>query len=504
MKKVLLLALLVGTLSLFAQANGDMWEVDGKTFLRVWGTHYDRGYAQGYFLGDAFMDVFENYMFNYACYGNPSVYNQARSIFTNAFVIEEDYVTEASAMIDGAADAGTDVYFSALGRDLDGNDVLMANALIDLINFASLPEDLFACSSISSWGTSTEDDETLQGGLVITRFMDWSTNAALFRNPVVLIQKPEEEDEQNWISFTFPGLFGGLSAINENGLTTFLNMGNNHSCSDTGGFYPILLTLRNGIEKVDYDADGEQTTNDILQAVEDRNRAVGTLVHVTHDNDDLPIIIENNNQMGVATRSVEDNTVIQGDNLALTNHFRVLYNPITCYRYNGIVDSLEVSTVINDARSWNLLAGAAGISTNIHAIRYNSVTREVSFASAQASHPAYGEEATVFNLDEVITPSGVNDEVIDLMVSAPTAYPNPFNPQTTIRFSVAAQADVTLEIYNVKGQRVERRELGNMTQGVHQVTWNAESQASGVYLCRVSQKNGNGSVASTGKMLLLK
>ncbi len=330
MKRIAFGIIILCISSLFAQANGEMWDVDGKMVLRVWGTHHERGYAQGYYLAEAFMDVFENYMFNYACYGNPTFYNQARMLFENGFVIEDDYMTEAEAMIEGAIDSGHDLYFEPLERELDANDVLMANALIDLSGLTRISEDIFACSSISSWGTSTENDETLQGGLVITRMMDWATNASLFRNPLVLVSIPSEEDEQNWVSITFPGLFGGLSAINENGLTTFLDMGNNHSNNDNGGFYPILLTLRNGIEKVDYDEDGEQTPQDIVQAVEDRNRAIGTIVHVTLDSENLPVVIENNNAAGVSVRDVDDNTVVQGDNLVATNHFRTLYSPVSC------------------------------------------------------------------------------------------------------------------------------------------------------------------------------
>ena len=504
MKRIAFWIIILCISSLFAQANGEMWDVDGKMVLRVWGTHHERGYAQGYYLAEAFMDVFENYMFNYACYGNPAFYNQARMLFENGFVIEEDYMTEAEAMIEGAIDSGHDLYFEPLDRDLDANDILMANALIDLSGLTRIPEDIFACSSISSWGTSTENDETLQGGLVITRMMDWATNASLFRNPLVLVSIPSEEDEQNWVSITFPGLFGGLSAINENGLTTFLDMGNNHSNNDNGGFYPILLTLRNGIEKVDYDEDGEQTPQDIVQAVEDRNRAIGTIVHVTLDSENLPVVIENNNAAGVSVRDVDDNTVVPGDNLVATNHFRTLYSPVSCSRYNHIVDSLEVSTEIDDYRSWDLLSGAAGVSTNIHAIRFNSVNRKITFASAQANHPAYGEDQTFFILDDLFDTNAVDDETASFVPCEPKAYPNPFNPRTEIRFYLAEQSDVTIEIFNTRGQRVLHRDMGRLNQGLQRSEWNADGLSSGVYLCRVRQHGNDATVDSIGKMLLLK
>ncbi len=503
MKKLAFWIFILCITSLLAQ-NGQMWEVDGRTVLRVWGTHHDRGYAQGYFLADAFLDVFENYMFNYACYGNPAYYNQARAIYQAAFVVDSEYQTEAEGMIEGANDSGVDMYFEPLGRELDATDILMANALIDLSNSVRFPADMFACSSISSWGTSTENDPELLGGLVITRMMDWATNASLFRNPLVLVSLPSEEDEQDWISITFPGVFGGLSAINENGLTTFLNMGNYHNNNDTGGFYPIMLTLRNGIEKIDYDGDGEQTPQDIVQAVEDRRRAIGTIVHVSLDGDHLPIVIENNNAAGVSVRDVNDNTEIAGDNLAATNHFRTLYEPIYCYRYAHIVDSLEVSTEMTDYRSWDLLSGAAGISTNVHAMRYNSVTRVLTFASAQSGSPAYGETQSTFLIDDLFDTTGIEDETVAVNQIKPQAYPNPFNPSTEIRFFLAEQSDVTVEIYNVKGQRVLKRDMGRLEQGTQKLEWNAEGLSTGVYLCRVKQQNSKGSSESIGKLMMLK
>ena len=83
--------------------------------------------------------------------------------------------------------------------------------------------------------------------------------------------------------------------------------------------------------------------------------------------------------------------------------------------------------------------------------------------------------------------------------------PNPFNPTTVIEYQIPKTENVTVRIYNIKGQLID--EILNETQneGVHQVIWNGtdrnnESVASGIYLYSV--KSGN-SVLSK-KMLLLK
>ena len=66
------------------------------------------------------------------------------------------------------------------------------------------------------------------------------------------------------------------------------------------------------------------------------------------------------------------------------------------------------------------------------------------------------------------------------------AAPNPFNPVTSISFELSARAEVSLEVYNVSGQRVKTLASGSWDAGRHSVTWNGTDQSgrgvsSGVY-----------------------
>ncbi len=76
-----------------------------------------------------------------------------------------------------------------------------------------------------------------------------------------------------------------------------------------------------------------------------------------------------------------------------------------------------------------------------------------------------------------------------------TNYPNPFNPQTVIRFTLSQPAFVNLEVYNLLGQRVKTLAEGFRQAGVHSVDWdgrddNNRETASGVYLCRLVVDGG--------------
>ena len=91
-------------------------------------------------------------------------------------------------------------------------------------------------------------------------------------------------------------------------------------------------------------------------------------------------------------------------------------------------------------------------------------------------------------------------EEIPTSFSLAQNFPNPFNPITTIQFSLPQAGDVTLKIYNVLGEEVktlvnEYKEIGN-----HSVQFNANNLASGMYLYRFQA----GSFVETKKMILLK
>ncbi len=79
-------------------------------------------------------------------------------------------------------------------------------------------------------------------------------------------------------------------------------------------------------------------------------------------------------------------------------------------------------------------------------------------------------------------------------------YPNPFNAQTNITFELPSDSDVSLEIYNIIGQRVAELVDGNLSAGRHTVSWDASDAASGVYFYKLTA----GEKVVTKKMNLLK
>jgi hypothetical protein len=79
-------------------------------------------------------------------------------------------------------------------------------------------------------------------------------------------------------------------------------------------------------------------------------------------------------------------------------------------------------------------------------------------------------------------------------------FPNPFNPTTTIRFSIPTAGDVSLKIFNLLGERVATLVSGNKDAGTHTVQWDATGQPSGVYFYRLQA----GDFSETRRLVLIK
>jgi len=64
-------------------------------------------------------------------------------------------------------------------------------------------------------------------------------------------------------------------------------------------------------------------------------------------------------------------------------------------------------------------------------------------------------------------------------------FPNPFNSQTTIRFTLPEASTIRLLIYNIDGQQIRKLEKGRLTAGLHKIKINADGLTSGIYFYEV-------------------
>ena len=106
-------------------------------------------------------------------------------------------------------------------------------------------------------------------------------------------------------------------------------------------------------------------------------------------------------------------------------------------------------------------------------------------------------------LDE---PVGITDNTMPTNKYLLSNYPNPFNPTTTIEFSLQNDSKVELSIFNTKGQKVKTSVLNDFLKGNHSIIWNGDDEfekplSSGIYYYKL---NVNGKTEAVKKCLLLK
>jgi hypothetical protein len=98
-----------------------------------------------------------------------------------------------------------------------------------------------------------------------------------------------------------------------------------------------------------------------------------------------------------------------------------------------------------------------------------------------------------------------DEDLIPLITRLNQNYPNPFNPTTTINYSLKENSKVSLNIYNIKGQKVKQLVNEMLESGNHTVIWNGKDNygkfvSSGIYFYKL--KTGN--YEKVKKMILLR
>ena len=178
------------------------------------------------------------------------------------------------------------------------------------------------------------------------------------------------------------------------------------------------------------------------------------------------------------------------------------------YRLLTVMSTLEFSGVNTGAKDFDFPTGA-GVTTIPFQLAINDnddTGRDAQLAwsskstSAWWNTPSDWEVVALVGADAVSS-SNEDDITAPVTFTLEQNYPNPFNPSTNIQFTLPAASDVTLEVFNMLGQKVATL-LSNekMTAGSHTQKFDASSLASGMYVYRISAAN----FVQSRKMMLIK
>jgi len=122
-----------------------------------------------------------------------------------------------------------------------------------------------------------------------------------------------------------------------------------------------------------------------------------------------------------------------------------------------------------------------------------------------------GNEYELKGSGNIVVDGNMNHFTLNKVSSIPTEFalsqnfPNPFNPTTSISYSLPENSDLSINIYSLTGQKIIELVEGHVKAGIHTVTWNGMNHvgvpvSSGVYIYMLQSD----SFTAVKKMILIK
>lgn len=343
-----------------SEVKGRLSEIEGVPVLQLWGTPSERGYAQGYLLGDKAALLLDGLITIGRAGGGVEGYEQRVLPGLARMKIEPQYEQELRGLLAGAeARAGGPVELPCLGRPVKYDDLLAANCIPDYA--------LMGCSSFAAWGSMTQDGDTLTG-----RNMDWPPVEVLLKTRMIVVYAPcRETGSLGWASITYPGFIGCITGMNGAGVTVAMHDAPSLPPSLQSGFTPRALALRAAVES----AHASTVFEDVKRVLRGRVCAVGNNVMVTRPNADdgqAAVVFEYDGHLlrdgGVTVRTAREGE----DFIACTNHYRKRQPPTPCGRYLNLRSVLERiageggQQHVKAERAWKMLRGASSAGAFTH------------------------------------------------------------------------------------------------------------------------------------------
>jgi hypothetical protein len=168
-----------------------------------------------------------------------------------------------------------------------------------------------------------------------------------------------------------------------------------------------------------------------------------------------------------------------------------------------------ITTTERDLTGFNvylddMVTSIATVGADVFEYQYTDLTNGQNYIAGVSAVYDEGESDIV---EYPFTYTGT--EAGDVIVAATKLnnnYPNPFNPETNIAFSISEASQVTIEIYNLRGEKVKTLVHEVLPAGEHSIIWNGRDSngdrvSSGIYFYKLSV---NGKTEAVKKCLLLK
>ncbi len=491
MKKIFFLFALIGCLTCVKAQNINGYIVSDTgnlTIIKVWGSHYERGFAYGYLCPAKILSMMNDYILPVFGSNLPL----ARQILQqgNTLVVDSVYYDEARGLLAGIDSAGYDISaYTYL-------DVIVANCLLDFASIAGLKSKFTSpgCSSLMSWGTATAGTD-LDAKSVISRHLDWENNYAIINNQVVVIHIPSESNEQPWAMIGFAGQISALSCVNRH-MGVFQHMMSDFSGSGQLNRYyePIWFSLRKAIETVDYNNDGKNNTSDLcsILSAHANGYADGYIISMlaSADNDSSSLIAQVAELAPaspyITFRGSEFPDSINADNLYCAN-YEVKRNDHYhfCDRYIRTMHAVDNGTGISRQRNLEILRDSSNSGIyNIQFMQFIPDEDRLNVSVHKHGKPAFMNPPVSLNLNDLFTDvsfisSGYNEEQ-HVMI-----YPNPVKECLYLQLPLSFEENVSIIIHDMTGRKISVFSVPAGVNNHQDCKVDVKHIPAGLYVCRI-------------------
>jgi hypothetical protein len=252
----------------------------------------------------------------------------------------------------------------------------------------------------------------------------------------------------------------------------------------------------------------DTATGAMFSATVSNPRLGATPLRLASVNDTLPGIDASNFFKFLGTEDISGNA----DD---TVRFELAFTAVSWPKNAG---TLSAALELRDAATGEQLAALGSSSVDLNrktapqkiALRLGGLSGRLVRLHVNATLPEWASRC-VFNVSHVYHKPVVHTEqVVTPPVQVTTeepseniliAYPNPFNPETMMKYRVAGSAHVSLKVYDLLGREVALLVDGERPAGIYSATWNAAGLPSGTYICRLTVSEAGGkSVVRAAKM----
>ncbi|MDP8268912.1 MAG: T9SS type A sorting domain-containing protein [Candidatus Tenebribacter davisii] len=282
----------------------------------------------------------------------------------------------------------------------------------------------------------------------------------------------------------------------------FIISGNQGTSSGASRKAWLIKTNENGYElwNQTYYEEGYETTGHYVSLIPNGGYIVtGLALETGSSNQDIVLFRTDESGNEIWYQKIDKGEMDNAYSVEVTNNGRFILCGYT--NQQSLVDGLVINIDEDGDEMWSIIIGGNPQDW----LKSIKQTIDGGYIIAGETY-GYGAGAGDFWLVKLGVETGLENNIIANDEFQLRNHPNPFNPNTTIKFSILSESIVNITVFNIKGQKIKSLLNDQISAGEHSIVWNGEDDSgkkisSGVYLYKL---NVNGKTEAVKKCLLLK